>query len=100
MQVQVQASVPVQDEVPVPELAGVQEQETLVSVQSAQPEPRGSRQASVRVQGEWDEVQESVSGSLEQSGPVLALVRAQQQAASRSPVQRSASGQAGLPESR
>ena len=39
MQVQVQASVPVPvpvpDEVPVPQLAGVQEQETLVSVQSA-----------------------------------------------------------------
>ncbi|BBN96818.1 hypothetical protein DEGR_35510 (plasmid) [Deinococcus grandis] len=80
------------------ELDAARGRETLVSVQSAQPEPRGSRQASVRVQGECDEVQESVSGSLEQSGPVLALVWAQQQAGAgfRSLVQRSVS----LPESR
>ena len=80
------------------ELDAARGRETLVSVQSAQPEPRGSRQASVRVQGEWDEVQESVSGPLEQSGPVLAVVGAQQQAGAgfHSPVQRSVS----LPESR
>ena len=68
--------------------------ETLVSVQS---EPKGSLQASVQGQGEWDEVQGSVSESPEQSGPVLALVRAQQEAVSHSSVRRSALGQAALP---